>query len=71
MLGLNYGQVVPFAGQKWRPNFEVNYDFRDTTGNAQWVVRLGVALLVPSLRTLASVLARVETRGVSSMRTLA
>jgi len=27
----------------------VNYDLRDTTGNAQWVLRLGVALLLPSL----------------------
>jgi len=48
MLGLNYGQVVSFAGQMWRPNFEMNYDFRGTTSSAQWVLRIGVALLVPS-----------------------
>jgi hypothetical protein len=49
MLGVNYGQVTSFWGQKWRPNFEVDYDFRNMTGNAQWVVRAGISLLVPSL----------------------
>jgi transposase len=29
-------------------NFEVNYDFRDDVGNQQWVVRAGVALLLPT-----------------------
>ena len=49
LVGVNYGQVVSFAGQKWRPNFEVNYDFRDLVGNQQWLVRAGITLLVPAL----------------------
>ena len=28
-LGVNYGQVVTFAGHKWRPNVEADYDFKD------------------------------------------
>jgi hypothetical protein len=48
VLGMNYGQVVGWAGHKWRPNFEVDYDFQNDRGNQEWVVRLGVALLVPS-----------------------
>jgi len=48
MLGVNYGEVVGCAGHKWRPNFEVDYDFQNDRGNQEWVVRLGVALLVPS-----------------------
>ena len=47
MLGANYGQVVTFWGHKWRPNFEVNYDFKNDVGNQQWVVRAGLALLLP------------------------
>ena len=47
LLGVNYGQVVSFAGQKWRPNVEVNYDFKDDVGNQQWVVRAGIVLLLP------------------------
>lgn len=35
MLGVNYGQVVTWAGHKWRPNVEIDYDFRDTRGNPQ------------------------------------
>jgi hypothetical protein len=47
MLGVNYGFIVGWKGQKWRPNFEVNYDFKDDRGNQEWVLRAGVALLVP------------------------
>ncbi len=47
-VGVNYGQIVPFAGQKWRPNFEVDYDFRNLPGNATWTVRAGISLLVPT-----------------------
>jgi hypothetical protein len=47
MLGVNYGQVVTWSGHKWRPNVEVDYDFRDTRGNPQWVVRAGIVLLLP------------------------
>lgn len=47
MLGVNYGQVVTWAGHKWRPNVEIDYDFRDTRGNPQWVVRAGIVLLLP------------------------
>jgi hypothetical protein len=47
MLGVNYGFIVGWKGRKWRPNFEVNYDFDDERGNQEWVVRAGVALLVP------------------------
>lgn len=48
MLGVNYGQVVGWAGHKWRPNAEVDYDFQNDRGNQEWVLRVGVALLVPS-----------------------
>ena len=47
LLGVNYGQVVTWSGHKWRPNVEVDYDFRDTPGNPQWVVRAGIVLLLP------------------------
>jgi len=47
LVGLNYGQVVTWSGHKWRPNFEVDYDFRDTRGNQQWVIRAGIVLLLP------------------------
>ena len=47
-LGVNYGQVVGFWGEKWRPNVELDYDFRDTPGNQKWVFRVGIALLIPS-----------------------
>jgi hypothetical protein len=47
MLGVNYGFIVGWKGQKWRPNFEVDYDFKDDLGNQEWVLRAGVALLVP------------------------
>jgi hypothetical protein len=46
---VNYGQVVSLWGQKWRPNVEVGYDFKNDVGNQKWVVRAGVALLVPAL----------------------
>ncbi len=48
LVGVNYGQVVSFWGQKWRPNFEVDYDFKDDFGNQRWVVRAGIALLLPT-----------------------
>ena len=48
MLGANYGQVVGFAGYKWRPNAEFNYDFANDGGNPKWVLRVGIALLVPA-----------------------
>jgi hypothetical protein len=47
LASLSYGQVVSFAGQKWRPNFEVGYDFKDEPGNPKWVIRAGIALLLP------------------------
>ena len=47
MLGANYGQVVTWGGHKWRPNVEVDYDFRNISGNQEWVLRAGVALLLP------------------------
>ena len=48
LVSVNYGFVVGWAGQKWRPNFEVGYDFKDDPGNQEWVLRAGVALLVPT-----------------------
>jgi hypothetical protein len=50
LVSVNYGFVVGWAGQKWRPNFEVGYDFKDDPGNQEWVLRAGVALLVPAAR---------------------
>ena len=50
MLGVNYRFIVGWKGQKWRPNFEVDYDFKDDRGNQEWVLRAGVALLVPAAR---------------------
>ena len=47
LASINYGQVVGFAGHKWRPNFEVGYDFKDDPGNQKWVIRAGVSLLLP------------------------
>ena len=47
LLGVNYGQVVTWAGHKWRPNVELDYDFRDLFGNQRWVVRAGISLLLP------------------------
>jgi hypothetical protein len=44
---INYGQVVTFWGQKWRPNVEVGYEFRDDPGIPKWVVRAGITLLLP------------------------
>ena len=48
-LGVNYGQVMSLAGQKWRPNVELDYDFRNSSGTPKWTVRAGVALLLPTL----------------------
>jgi hypothetical protein len=48
-LGANYGQVVTFAGHKWRPNVEVDYDFKDDYGNPKWTIRAGIVLLLPTL----------------------
>jgi hypothetical protein len=47
-LGVNYGQVVGFAGHKWRPNVEVDYDFKDDYGNPKWTIRAGIVLLLPT-----------------------
>jgi len=47
-LGVNYGQVVTFAGHKWRPNVEADYDFRDVVGNPRWTIRAGIVLLLPT-----------------------
>jgi hypothetical protein len=44
---VNYGQVVSLAGQKWRPNFEVGYDFKNDPGNPKWGIRAGISLLLP------------------------
>ena len=49
MLGANYGQVVSFGGHKWRPNVELDYDFRDGFGTPRWTFRAGAALLLPTL----------------------
>jgi len=46
-MSLNYGQVVSFAGHKWRPNVEVGYDFKDDPGNPRWMIRAGITLLLP------------------------
>ena len=48
LSSVNYGQVVSVWGQKWRPNVELGYDFKNDLGNQKWVVRAGVALLVPA-----------------------
>jgi hypothetical protein len=48
-LGVNYGQVVSFYGDKWRPNVELGYDFRNSNGTPTWTLRAGVALLLPTL----------------------
>lgn len=47
MVSVNYGQIVKLGGQKWKPNVEVGYEFKDDYGNQQWVVRLGISLLLP------------------------
>jgi hypothetical protein len=47
-LGVNYGQIVTFAGHKWRPNVEADYDFRDVVGNPKWTIRAGIVLLLPT-----------------------
>jgi hypothetical protein len=47
LASINYGQVVSFWGNRWRPNVEVGYDFRDDVGNPKWVIRAGIALLLP------------------------
>ena len=41
-LGVNYGQVVSFYGNKWRPNVELGYDFRNSNGTPTWTLRAGV-----------------------------
>ncbi len=46
-LGVDYGHVVSFWGHKWRPNVEIDYDFKDDVGNPKWTIRVGIALLVP------------------------
>lgn len=46
-LGVNYGQVVHAWGHAWRPNVEIDREFRDLTGNPKWTLRLGVTLLLP------------------------
>ena len=47
-VGANYGQVVRFGGEMWRPNIELDYDFADDPVNPRWTVRLGIALLLPT-----------------------
>jgi hypothetical protein len=47
LASLSYGQVVSFAGQKWRPTFEVGYDFKDDPGNSKWLLRAAISLLLP------------------------
>jgi hypothetical protein len=41
-------RFMSFAGQKWRPNVELDYDFRNSSGVSTWTVRAGVAPLLPS-----------------------
>jgi len=47
LASVSYGQVVGFAGHKWRPNAELGYDFKDDPGNPKWVIRAGITLLLP------------------------
>jgi hypothetical protein len=47
-LGLNYGQVVSLWGHKWRPNAEIDYDFKNDPGNPKWIFRIGMVLLLPA-----------------------
>jgi len=47
-LGLNYGQVVSFAGHKWRPNIEADYDLKNDYGNPKWTIRASIVLLLPT-----------------------
>jgi len=47
MTSINYGQVLGFWGQKWRPNVEAGYDFNNDFGNQRWVFRTGITLLLP------------------------
>jgi hypothetical protein len=47
MTSINYGQVLGFWGQKWRPNVEAGYDFNNDFGNQRWVFRAGITLLLP------------------------
>jgi hypothetical protein len=47
-LGLNYGQVMSLWGHKWRPNAEIDYDFKDDHGNPKWIFRVGMVLLLPT-----------------------
>jgi len=48
LVSVNYGQVTTLWGHKWRPNIEAGYDFRDAIGNPKWVIRAGIALLLPT-----------------------
>lgn len=48
MASVNYGQVVSFAGHKWRPNVEAGYDFNNGFGGQRWVFRAGIVLLLPT-----------------------
>ena len=48
MVSVNYGQVVTFAGHKWRPNLEAGYDFNNGFGSQRWVLRAGIVLLLPA-----------------------
>jgi len=47
MLGANYRAGRDVGRHKWRPNVEVDYDFRNVSGNQEWVLRAGIALLLP------------------------
>jgi len=47
-LGVNYGQVVSFAGHKWRPNIEADYDLKNDYGNPKWTFRASIVLLLPT-----------------------
>lgn len=48
LASVNYGQVMTFAGHKWRPNVEVGYDLRNGSGTPARVIRAGIVLLLPS-----------------------
>jgi hypothetical protein len=47
-LGVNYGQIVSLWGHKWRPNAEIDYDFKNDRGNPKWIFRIGMVLLLPT-----------------------
>ena len=48
MLSTICGRVVNLWRQKWRLRHQADCDFNNDFGYQLWVVRVGIALLVPS-----------------------